>query len=116
MNHQAVPPDFTNSLLEHRRELDALDARFVSLLAARFSITRRIGALKAAHGVAAADPAREQAQLDQLLMLSADLDLPTEVTRAVYDTLFRFVRANHRAQASSTRIAPPELESESRQR
>jgi len=112
MNHQILPPDFTDSLQGYRRELDALDAQFVSLLATRFSITRRIGALKAAHGVAAADPAREQAQLEHLLLLSADLDLPTEVTRALYEMLFGFVRANHLAQAGSARATPLGLELE----
>ena len=102
MNPQPLPQIFTDSLLEHRRELDAIDAQLLSLLGVRFAITRRIGALKACHGVEAADPAREQAQLERLLVLSADLDLPTEVTRAVFEALFGFVRANHQAQASST--------------
>ena len=101
--------DFSDLLLEHRRELDALDAQLVSLLSARFAITRRIGALKAAHGVAAADPAREQAQLERLLSLSTDLELPSEVTRAVYEILFRFVRANHLAQRAA-HAGPVELE------
>jgi len=101
MNPQLLPPEFTALLLEYRRELDALDAQFVSLLAARFAVTRRIGALKAAHGAAAADPAREHAQLQRLLALSGELDLPTEVTRALYETLFRFVRANHVVQGAS---------------
>jgi len=73
----------------------------VSLLAMRFATTRSIGALKAAHGVAPADPVREQAQLERLVLLSTDLDLPPEVTRAVFETLFRFVRANHLAQAKA---------------
>ncbi|MET0794307.1 MAG: chorismate mutase [Polyangiaceae bacterium] len=102
MNPQPLPQTFSASLIEHRRELDSIDAQLVSLLAARFAITRRIGALKAAHGVAAADPAREQAQLERLLVLSAAEELPTEVTRTVFETLFRFVRANHLAQANST--------------
>jgi len=110
MSDQTRPPDFNDSLLEHRRELDALDAQLVSLLAARFSITRRIGALKASYGVAAADPAREQAQLERLLSISADLSLPTEITRTVYDTLFRFVRANHLEHARAANQSSAEHE------
>ncbi len=102
MNPQPLPQIFTDSLLEHRRELDEIDAHLVSLLGSRFAVTRRIGALKARHGVAGADPARERAQLERLLVLSADLDLPTEVVRAVFEVLFGFVRANHLAQAGST--------------
>ncbi|MEI9948440.1 MAG: chorismate mutase [Pseudomonadota bacterium] len=112
MSQQLLPRDFTDPLFEYRRELDALDAQFVSLLAARFEITHRIGALKASHRVAAADPAREQAQLERLVLLSTDLKLPTEVTRAVYETLFRFVRANHLAQATAASARPAELEAE----
>jgi len=101
MNPQSLPKIFTDSLQMYRRELDDLDAQLIALLAVRFAITRNIGALKASHGVAAADPAREREQLDRLVSLSADSDLPSEVTRAVFETLFRFVRANHLAQASS---------------
>ena len=71
MNPQPLPQIFTDSLLEHRRELDEIDAHLVSLLGSRFAVTRRIGALKARHGVAGADPARERAQLERLLVLSA---------------------------------------------
>ncbi|HYP97473.1 MAG TPA: chorismate mutase [Polyangiaceae bacterium] len=102
---------FTESLNEHRRELDAIDAQLVSLLAARYAVTRRIGALKAAHNVAAADPAREQAQLERLLALSGQLDLPADLTRAIYDSLFRFVRESHRTQAASARVGIAEAES-----
>jgi|SRR5450432_659653 chorismate mutase len=102
MDPQLPPRNFSDLLLEHRRELDSIDSESVSLLAARFAITRRIGALKAAHGVAAADPAREQAQLERLLDLSDGEGLPTELTRTVFETAFRFVRAHHRAQAGST--------------
>jgi len=111
-DHQLLPRDFADSLLEHRRALDALDAHFVRLLAARFSITRCIGALKASHDVPAADPKREQAQLERLALLSADAGVPSDVTRAVYETLFRFVRANHLAQARSANSGALEREPE----
>ena len=102
---QPLSREFVDSLREYRRELDSLDAQFVALLAARFSITQRIGALKASNGVEAADLAREQAQLERLVALSDDLGLPSEVTCAVYRTLFRFVRANHLAQAAAASAA-----------
>jgi len=111
-DHQLLPRDFADSLLEHRRALDALDAQFVGLLAARFSITRCIGALKASHDVAAADPEREQAQLERLALLSADVGLPSEVAHAVYETLFQLVRTNHLAQARSANSGAAEREPE----
>ena len=106
MDHGLLPPEFLASLLALRAELDAVDAQFVSLLAARFAITDRIGALKATHGVAAADPAREQAQLERLSSLSSDLGLPSQVTCAVYEILFQFVRANHLARAELATPSP----------
>ncbi len=111
MNEQSPSESFTDSLQIYRRELDELDAQLISLLAARFAITRRVGALKAAHGVKAADPLREEAQLERLVSLSAELDLQIEVTRTVFETLFRFVRENHLAQASAASRAPRKLES-----
>ncbi len=111
MKNPAVSPIFADCLQRYRRELDELDDHLISLLATRFAITRSIGALKAEHGVAAADPARERAQLERLLGLAADLGLPIEVTRAVFETLFRFVRANHRtlagAQTSASLASDP---------
>jgi len=106
MSKQPPAGDFCELLLAHRRELDALDEQLVSLLAARFAVTRRIGALKAAHGVPAADAERERAQLESLTLLSRELGLPSDVTRALYQTLFQFVRENHLTQAVAANESP----------
>lgn len=99
MDDQALPQAYLDALLGYRQELDALDAELVALLATRFAVTRQVGALKAAHGAAAADPGREHAQLERLSELSSSLGLPVEVVRAVFATVFRFVREGHLAQA-----------------
>lgn len=98
---QAFPQAFYDSLHEHRRELDALDLQLLSLLAARFAVTGKIGELKARHGAPAADPLREQAQLERLVGLSRELGLRPQVIRAVFETLFLFVRKDHLAHAGA---------------
>ena len=111
MDDQALPQLYLDALLGYRHELDALDAKLLTLLAARFAVTRQVGALKAAHGAAAADPAREAAQLECLSALSSGLGLPVALVREVFATVFRFVREGHLAQARSAYhhgVAPSE--------
>ena len=110
MNDQELPQAYLDALFGYRQELDALDAELVALLAARFAVTRQVGTLKAAHGAAAADPAREDAQLERLSALSSRLELPVEVVREVFATLFRFVREGHLAQASHAHGSSTEFE------
>jgi chorismate mutase len=90
---------FNDSLLEYRAQLDAIDAQLISLLAVRFSITSKIGELKARHHAPAADPSREAAQLERLLARSNELGLAREFIQAVYETLFSLVRKSHAAAA-----------------
>jgi chorismate mutase len=101
VNH---PSDsFDESLREYRTQLDAVDAQLISLLAERFSITSKIGELKAQHRAPPADPMREAVQLERLLARSSEVGLPCEVTQAVYATLFSLVRESHTATAARKR-------------
>ena len=79
-----------------RRQIDAVDEQFVQLLAERFRITRRVGAIKAERGLPAQDAIRE-AQIDaKVRRLAADHELDeglvSDVLRAVIDR----VVAEHR--------------------
>lgn len=79
-----------------RRQIDVVDEQFVTLLAERFQITRRVGHIKAERGLPAQDATRE-AQIDaKVRRLAADhgLDegLVSDVLRAVIDR----VVAEHR--------------------
>ena len=67
-----VPPE----LAELRHSIDNIDAAVLHLLAERFKCTRKVGRLKADHGLPPADPEREARQIARLrsLALSADLD------------------------------------------
>lgn len=82
-----------------RREIDAVDERFVALLAERFRITRRVGRIKADRGLPAQDAIRE-AQIDaKVRRLAAEYELDeglvSDVLRAVIDR----VVAEHRELA-----------------
>lgn len=55
----AIPPELARA----RASIDNLDAALVHLLAERFKITRQVGQLKASLGLAPADPAREEQQI-----------------------------------------------------
>ncbi len=71
----AVPSDLPPDLAAARASIDNLDAALLHLLAERFKITRRVGALKAAEGLPPADPAREEQQIRRLQQLAVEADL-----------------------------------------
>lgn len=93
VGHDGVMEDELDVL---RRQIDAVDERFVDLLAERFRITRRVGHIKSELGLPAQDSIRE-AQIDakvRRLAAEHDLDegLVSDVLRAVIDR----VVAEHR--------------------
>jgi chorismate mutase len=49
-----------------RQSIDNIDAALVHLLAERFKFTQQVGRLKAEHGMAPSDPAREKVQIARL--------------------------------------------------
>ena len=77
------------TLAELRASLDNLDAALVMLLAERFKLTDRVGRLKKALRLPAADPEREAAQLSRIAGLAAEsglaADLAVRILRLVID-------------------------------
>ncbi|MFZ9017781.1 MAG: chorismate mutase [Ilumatobacteraceae bacterium] len=63
-------------LAKYRASIDNIDAALIHLLAERFKITQEVGRYKAAAGLPAADPEREDRQVARLRSLaeSAGLD------------------------------------------
>jgi chorismate mutase len=93
MGHDGAMEDELEVL---RRQIDAVDERFVELLAERFRITRRVGHIKSDRGLPAQDSIRE-AQIDEKVRRLAaehalDEGLVSDVLRAVIDR----VVAEHR--------------------
>jgi len=58
-----------------RQSIDNIDAAVIHMLAERFKYTQRVGYLKAAAGMPAADPGREQVQVERLRSLAAESHL-----------------------------------------
>ncbi|QFQ96546.1 chorismate mutase [Streptomyces phaeolivaceus] len=73
---RAVDADVRAELTRLRDSIDNIDAAVVHMLAERFKCTQRVGHLKAAHQLPAADPGREAQQINRLrgLAESAKLD------------------------------------------
>ena len=58
-----------------RSSIDNIDAALILLLAERFKITKAVGEYKAAAGLPAADPAREEVQIARLRRLAEEANL-----------------------------------------
>ncbi|NNC12255.1 chorismate mutase [Planctomonas sp. JC2975] len=83
-----------------RESIDNIDAALIHLLAERFKFTQRVGALKAEHGLPAADPQRERDQIRRLRALAEASHLDPEFA----EKWFNFVVAeviHHHVQAGA---------------
>lgn len=69
----ALPPD--QQLARYRASIDNIDAALIHLLAERFKITQDVGRFKAAAGLPAADPSREERQVARLRALAEEAGL-----------------------------------------
>jgi chorismate mutase len=67
--------DAVAELQSIRQSIDNIDAAVIHMLAERFKYTQRVGYLKAAAGMPAADPSREQIQVARLRSLAAESHL-----------------------------------------
>ena len=78
-----------------RASIDNLDAAIVHLLAERFKLTRRVGALKAEHALPPADPAREQRQIERLRQLADTAGLEPELAEKFLNFIVKEVIRHH---------------------
>ncbi len=76
-----------------RGEIDKIDDQIVTLLAKRFAITREIGAMKAASGMAVRDSTRERELFAALsthaTQVGVDPDLVERIYRSIIDVATR---------------------------
>lgn len=70
------------TLTSYRSSIDNIDAALVHLLAERFKITKAVGRHKAAVGLPASDPAREDQQIARLRALAVESGLDPAFTEA----------------------------------
>ena len=82
-------------LLALRASIDNLDHALVCLLAERFKITQAVGRLKAARGLPAADPDREERQVARLRRLADEAGLDPEFAEKFLTFIVREVVRHH---------------------
>lgn len=87
------------TLQEFRESIDNIDAALVFLLAERFKVTQKVGAYKAATGLAPADPAREAAQIGRLRALATQARLDPEFSEKFLRFIIDEVIRHHAAAA-----------------
>lgn len=68
-------PQHDDQLAKLRASIDNIDAALIHLLAERFKITQDVGRYKAAAGLPAADPVREDRQVARLRALAEESGL-----------------------------------------
>jgi chorismate mutase len=82
-----------DTLNGYRQSIDNIDAALVFLLAERFKVTQAVGRHKATSGLPAADPGREQAQVERLRALARTANLDPDFTekflRFIIDEVIR---------------------------
>ncbi len=84
----------------YRESIDNIDAALVFLLAERFKTTQKVGAYKAATGLAPADPAREAAQIARLRALAGQAKLDPEFSEKFLRFIIDEVIRHHAAAGS----------------
>lgn len=82
-------------LLELRDSIDNIDAALIHLLAERFKCTKRVGEFKAAKGLPAADPSREQRQIARLRALAIESKLDPEFAEKFLTFIIKEVIRHH---------------------
>jgi chorismate mutase len=84
-----------DKLRHYRESIDNIDASLVFMLAERFKITQAVGAHKAEHGLAPADPIREQLQISRLRGLALTAKLDPDFTEKVLQFIIDEVIRHH---------------------
>lgn len=84
-----------------RGSIDNLDAALVHLLAERFKCTKKVGQLKARHGLPPADPEREAQQVHRLRTLAEESKLDPVFAERFLEFIIEEVVRHHELIAAS---------------
>lgn len=96
MTSSSIPAE----LLQVRKEIDAIDRELVALLAARFSLTHKVGVLKASNALQAVDAERESQKIAELRTLCQSSGLNPDLVTELFTRIMQEVVKNHRELAS----------------
>lgn len=97
--------DIPAELESLRGSIDNLDAVLIHVLAERFKLTERVGRLKAAHALPAADPSREARQVERLRALAAEAHLDPEFAETFLSFIVAEVIRHHERIAGEARAS-----------
>lgn len=93
----------TDEVLQGFRDrIDIVDERLMELLAERFEITKAVGSHKAATGLPAADPGREERQVERLHLLAERFGMDPEFSVKVFRLIVDEVIRHHERIAEAT--------------
>jgi chorismate mutase len=98
--------DVREELLALRESIDNIDAALVHILAERFKCTQRVGRLKAAHHLPAADPGREARQIARLRELAESARLDPAFAEKLLNFIIAEVIRHHETMANNNAGAP----------
>lgn len=87
-------------LKDLRQSIDNFDAVLIHTLAERFRCTQKVGELKAAHGLPAADRVREAEQIERLRRLAREADLDPDFAEKFLAFIITEVIRHHEAIAA----------------
>lgn len=79
----------------YRESIDNIDAALIFMLAERFKITKAVGFYKREHDLPAADPGREQKQIERLRTLAKSANLDPEFSEKFLHFIIREVIQHH---------------------
>ncbi len=91
MTESQVP----EALAAERATIDNIDAALIHILAERFRCTQRVGHIKAQEGLPAADPTREQAQVQRLRELAEQSGLDPDFAEKFLNFMVNEVIRHH---------------------
>ncbi len=108
--HEELPGDADAAAIAQlhsiRESIDNIDAALIHLLAERFKFTQQVGRLKAAHGLPAADPARELMQIDRLRGLAEEAHLDPAFAEKFLNFIIAEVIHHHVKIAGGDAVQP----------
>lgn len=89
------PAEWQAELLSLRKQIDRLDHGLVLMLANRFSLTRRVGEIKARVGLESFDPQREAEKIADIRQLCSLHDVNPELMVDILAQIMRETVKNH---------------------
>ena len=100
------PNDVNEALGELRNDIDAIDARIVSLLSERQDVVDRVAALKKAHHLPVYHPAREEDLIYRRRQQAKDMGLDPDFIEEIYRAVIRCSRESQARSMSLSSVRP----------